>query len=86
MFFLFTFYNKEEKMLRIFKKKIADFQEFNFFLQNYKPLKHIFSLINLLCGLVMSHKKFGPDRLSLFDVYWAQTDRQTPKQTSQIYI
>ena len=25
----------------------------------------------------MSHKKFGPDRFSLFDVYWIQTDKQT---------
>ena len=25
----------------------------------------------------MSHKKFGPDRFSRFDVYWIQTDRQT---------
>ena len=28
----------------------------------------------------MSHKKFGPDRFSSFDVFW-QTDRQTNKQT-----
>ena len=34
----------------------------------------------------MSHKKFGPDRFSRFDVYWIQTDKQTDKQTSQIYI
>ena len=34
----------------------------------------------------MSHKIFGPDRFSRFDVYWIQTDRQTDKQTSQIYI
>ena len=27
----------------------------------------------------MSHKKFGPDRFSRFDVYWIQTDRQTNK-------
>ena len=27
----------------------------------------------------MSHKKFGPDRVSRFDVYWIQTDRQTDK-------
>ena len=27
----------------------------------------------------MSHKKFGPDRFSRFDVYWIQTDRQTDK-------
>ena len=24
----------------------------------------------------MSHKKFGPDRYSRFEVYWIQTDRQ----------
>ena len=23
----------------------------------------------------MSHKKFGPDRFSRFDVYWIQTDK-----------
>jgi len=38
----------------------------------------------------MSHKKFGPDRFSRFDVYWIQTnkqtDKQTDRQTSQIYI
>jgi len=38
----------------------------------------------------MSHKKFGPDQFSRFDVYWIQTDRQTDRQTnrqtSQIYI
>ena len=27
----------------------------------------------------MSHKKFGPDRFSRFDVYWIQTNKQTPK-------
>ena len=25
----------------------------------------------------MSHKKFGPDRFSRFDVYWMQTNKQT---------
>ena len=34
----------------------------------------------------MSHKKFGPDRFSRFDIYWIQTDRQTDRQTSQIYM
>jgi len=27
----------------------------------------------------MSHKKFGPDGFSRFDVYWIQTDKQTDK-------
>ena len=34
----------------------------------------------------MSHNKFGPDRFSRFDVYCIQTNRQTNRQTSQIYI
>ena len=37
----------------------------------------------------MSHKKFGPDRFSHFDVYWIQTnrhpDRQTNRQAKFIY-
>ena len=35
------------------------------------------SFITLPCGHVMSHKKFGPDRFSRFDVYWIQTNKQT---------
>ena len=27
----------------------------------------------------MSHKKFGPDQFSRFDVYWRQTNKQTYK-------
>ena len=27
----------------------------------------------------MSHKKFGADRFSRFDVYWIQTNKQTDK-------
>ena len=27
----------------------------------------------------MSHKKFGPDRFSRFDVYWIQTNKMTDK-------
>jgi len=30
-------------------------------------------------GHTRSHKKFGPDRFSRFEVYWIQTDRQTDK-------
>ena len=60
-------------MLRIFKTKFADFQEFNFFLQNQKPLKKILSFINLPYGRSRDiPQKFGPDRFSRFDVYWMQ--------------
>ena len=33
----------------------------------------------------MSHKKFGPDRFSRFDVYWILTNRQTDRQAKFIY-
>jgi len=78
MFFLFTFKNKEEKNVADLKKKIADFQELKFFFTKLKTFKtHFFflSFINLPCGHVLSHKKFGPDRFSRFDVYWIQTDK-----------
>ena len=72
-------------------KKKKNFQEFKFFtkLKTFKRhfLKFL-SFINLPCGHVMSHKKFGPDRFSRFDVYWIQTNKQTPKQTDKpnLYI
>ena len=34
----------------------------------------------------MSHKKFGPDRFSRFDVYWIQTNKQTNKQTDKLNL
>ena len=34
----------------------------------------------------MSHKKFGPDRFSPFDVYLIETNEQTDRQTSKVYI
>ena len=39
-------------------------------------------------GNARSHKKFGPDRFSRFDVYWIQTNRQTDKKTDKpnLYI
>jgi len=35
-----------------------------------------------------SHTKFGPDRFSRFDVYWIQTNKQTPKHPDKpnLYI
>jgi len=56
------------------------FKNLNFFYK-IKNLQNTFfkiflSFINLSCGHVMSHKKFGPDRFSRFYVYWIQTNRQ----------
>ena len=31
----------------------------------------------------MSHKKFGADRFSRFDVYWIKTKKQTNRQTDR---
>ena len=44
--------------------------------------------MNLPWAYVMSHKKFGPDRFSRFDVYWIQTNKQTNRQTDKpnLYI
>ena len=44
------------------------------------------SSINLTWGHVMSHNKFGPDRFSLFDVYWIQTNKQTNRQTDMLNL
>ena len=51
------------------------------FFTKLKTFKTHFFLIFIIhkqlpCGHVMSHKNFGPDRLSRFDVYWTQTNRQ----------
>ena len=64
-----------------------------------KPLTHLkfLSFINLLWGNERSHKKFGPDRFSRFDVYWIQTSQinidkskcglqYKPHQERDIYI
>ena len=40
--------------------------------------------INLFWDHVRSHRKFGPDRFSRFDVYWLKTNKQIDKQS--IYI
>ena len=50
----------------------------------YLNCEHV--LFVYICGHVMSHKKFGPDRFSRFDAYWIQTDRQkTNRQAKFIY-
>ena len=76
-------------MLRIFKKNSRIFKNLIFFTK-LKTLKTHFlkflSFINLPCGHVMSHTKYGPDRFSRFDVYWIQTDRQTDKHHDKLNL
>ena len=63
---------------RIFTKNLVDFD-------GDKYLK-FWSFINLPCSHVRSHKKFGPDWFSRFDVYWIQTNRQTDRQAKFIWF
>ena len=58
-----------------------DYQNYYYLLSNFDGgnFLKIRSFINLPWGHVMSHKKFGPDRFSRFDVYWIQTNKQTDK-------
>ena len=44
------------------------------------------STINLPWGHARLLKKFGPDRFSRFEVYWIQTNKQTPKPNLYINI
>ena len=62
-----------------------NFQKSNF--DGGKFLK-ILLFINLPWDHMMSHKKFGPDRFSRFDVYLIQTNKQTNQQTDKpnLYI
>jgi len=86
--FCLHFKTKKKKILRIFKKKSRISKNLNFFTKLKTFETHFFkflSFINLTCGHVMSHKKFGPDRFSRFDVYWIQTDKQTDSQAKFIY-
>ena len=68
------------------KKKSRIFKNLNFFFTKLKVFKTHFSrflsFINLPCGHGMSLKKFGPDQ------FWRLlgTNKQTDRQTSQIYI
>ena len=56
---------------------------FNFFSKFFKInnfLTHIFVILSiqtLPLGHVRSHTKIRPDRLTRFDVYWIQSDKQT---------
>ena len=72
--------------MRIFKKKIADFQEIRFFTKLKTFKTHFFICIIHKPSLWSRDvpQKIGPDRFSRFDVYWIQTNKQTDK--SNLYI
>ena len=42
------------------------------------------SFINLPWGHARSQKKFGPNRLSRFDVYWIQTNKHPDRQAESV--
>ena len=77
------------------QKKFADFIKFLCGFSNLTKIGFVggkflkfWSFINLPLGHARSHKKFGPDRFSRFDVYWIQlqTNIQTPKPNLYIDI
>ena len=77
--FCLHFKTKKKKILRIFKKEFADFQEFKF-LTKLKTFKtHFFtfvSFINLPCGHVMSQKNLGPIGSPILSfIGYKQTDK-----------
>ena len=64
-----------------FIKKIRRFLK-NFKFYNKKTYKQFFLILTIYKPSLRSrdfHQKFGPDRFSRFDVYWVQTNIQTPK-------
>ena len=69
-------------------KKVCGFHNifFSHFPKFYKN-KKTFKLFKILIihkpslGHVRSYTIFGPDRISRFDVFWMQTEKQTDRQT-----
>ena len=75
----FLFVHSEKKMSWIFKiLKQSNFVG-GFFLK-------LRSCINHPWDSMRSHTKFEPDRFSLFDVYWIQTNKQTDKPNLYIDV
>ena len=83
----FVYIVKQNKQnLRILtKKNFVDFQNFQKFNENRVLIETKIEILIIhkpSLGSREFHKKFGPDRLSCFDAYWIQTNRQT----SKVYI
>ena len=43
------------------------------------------AFINFPWGHARSHKKFGPERFSRFDIYWIKTNKKADRQANYIY-
>ena len=72
-----------------FKKKFADFQEFNFFTK-LKPLNHIFFILIMhkdsLWSRDVPQKNLGPIGSAVLKfIGYKQTNRQTDRQAKFIY-
>ena len=63
----------------VISKKIKNY---DYFLKFFSPILMFHK--SSLCH-VRSHTNFGPDRLSRFDVYQLQTNKQTDRQAKYIY-
>ena len=79
--------NTKQKQTKNFADFITKFRGFSKLSKIEFCQRQIFknSIICFLWGPVMSHKKIGSNLFSRFDVYWIQTNKQTPKQTSKVY-
>ena len=69
---IFYFNFEHFLFLYIKLKKLGDFRKnrgFSKFNENGICRRQILEILNLSCGHVRSHTKFGPDRFSRFDVY-----------------
>jgi len=85
--FVYILKQRRKKFCGFLKKSSRIFKNLNFFTKlKTHFLKKGLSFINLTCGHVMSHKKFGYDRFSRFDVYWIQTNRHPDKPNLYIEI
>ena len=72
-------------------KKVSGFRKFFLRISKFLQKSKTFVILSIHktfrpWGHVRSHTKFVPDRFSRCDVYWIQTNKQTDRQTSKVYI